>query len=398
MHSISFESEHEDDVKASILVVDDEPMILQSLEMVLKRYFNVFKETDPLKVGDILSSQNIDILITDEMMPGMRGCELAEQVHTSYPNICKIILSGNSDKKDIVKAINKGHIFSFLFKPVDVNQLLQSVKHGLENKRMKEVIEENNKYLEQKNKNLLDEVLSKSRKIMDMEKFYELGKFSASIVHDLNSPLQTLITGYQLLEDELVHSKGYDSNAENILTLIDNSLHTMENMVKSISNRINNSISEKPVEFDLNWLVENNINSMKLKFQNAKALEIIFTPCDDLPKMKGVPLHFDQILTNLLKNAVDAVENSQKKKITVKTLLKSGKICLYIKDSGTGIKSEDIERIFDIGFSTKDPGKGTGLGLVITKQMVNSYKGKIKVESEYGKGAAFLICFPIETN
>jgi signal transduction histidine kinase len=394
MYSISFESEHEDDPKASVLIVDDDPLILQSLGLVLERYFRVIKEIDPLKVMNILKSGNIDVLITDEMMPGLRGCELAVKVHEAHPNICKIILSGNSDKKDIVRAINSGHIFSFLFKPVDVNQLLQSIKHGLENKRMKEVIKNHNNFLEQKNKTLLDEVLKNSRKIMEMEKFYELGKFSASIVHDLNSPLQTLITGYQLLEDELSGSSQHGSNAGNIMSLVENSLETMENMVKSISNRINNSISEKPVEFDLNELIEKNINTLKLKFKRNDSAEISFEPSKEIPKMKGVPMHFDQIFTNLLKNAFDAVENCSKRKITVKTLIKSEKICFYIKDTGVGIKPENLDKIFDIGFSTKEPGKGTGLGLVITKQMVNSYKGKIKVESEYGKGTAILVCFP----
>lgn len=393
---ISFESDLEGEERATILLVDDELMILQSLELVLERYFRVIKETDPLKALDILEKEKIDVLISDEMMPGMRGCDLTEKVHHLYPNICKIILSGNSDKKDIVKAINKGHIYSFLFKPVDVNQLLQSVKHGLENKKMKELIEHQNKILEEKNRDLLDEVLTKSRKIMDMEKFYELGKFSASIVHDLNSPLQTLITGYQLLEDELSDSGAEHANANNIMTLIDSSLETMENMVKSISNRIKSSISEKQIEFDLNDLIEKNIGSMKIKLKNSYPVEISFMPSEDLPKMKGVPLHFDQIFSNLLKNAYDAVEKSEKKKITVKTLQKGEMICFYIKDSGTGIRPEDMEKIFETGFSTKESGKGTGLGLVITKQMVNSYKGKIKVESEFGKGAAFLVCFPLK--
>ncbi|HXK50145.1 MAG TPA: hybrid sensor histidine kinase/response regulator [Clostridiales bacterium] len=391
---ISFESDLEGEERATILLVDDELMILQSLELVLERYFRVIKETDPVKALDILEKEKIDVLISDEMMPGMRGCDLTEKVHHLYPNICKIILSGNSDKKDIVKAINKGHIYSFLFKPVDVNQLLQSVKHGLENKKMKELIEHQNKILEEKNRDLLDEVLTKSRKIMDMEKFYELGKFSASIVHDLNSPLQTLITGYQLLEDELSNSGAEHSNANNIMTLIDSSLETMENMVKSISNRIKSSIAEKQIEFDLNDLIEKNIGSMKIKLKNSYPVDISFMPAEDLPKMKGVPLHFDQIFANLLKNAYDAVEKSEKKKITVKTLQKGEMICFYIKDSGTGIRPENIDKIFETGFSTKETGKGTGLGLVITRQMVNSYKGKIKVESEFGKGAAFLVCFP----
>jgi len=383
-----------DENRATILLVDDEELILQSLELALSRYFHVIKESNPLNVFSILKNNKIDILISDEMMPGMRGCELAEKVHDQFPNICKIILSGNSDKNDIVRAINKGHIFSFLFKPVDINQLLQAVKQGLDHKRMKETIEDHNKNLEEKNRKLLNEVLNKSSKILEMEKFYELGKFSASIVHDLNSPLQTLITGYQLLEDEILSSSSESTSAKTILTLIDNSLVTMEKMIKSISNRINN-IAEKPVDFDLNELIQKNINYVQMKNKSSFPVEISFQAADDLPKMKGVPLHFDQIMTNLLRNSYDAMENSAEKKIIIKTFIKAEKICLFIKDTGTGIKSGDLDNIFDIGYTSKDHGKGTGLGLVIIKQMVNSYKGKIKVESEYGEGASFLICFPV---
>ena len=395
MYNISIESESEDDVRATVLIVDDDEMILQSLELVLERYFDVIKEKDPLKVFDILKNNKIDILISDEMMPGIRGCELAEKVHDEYPKICKIILSGNSDKKDIVTAINKGHIFSFLFKPVDINQLLQAVKQGLDHKRMRETIEEQNKYLEENNKKLLNEVLKKSSKILEMEKFYELGKFSASIVHDMNSPLQTLVTGYQLLEDEINSSPQESASAKNILQLIDNSLVTMENMIKSISNRINYNLSEKPVEFDLNELIRKNINFMQVKYKNTLPVEIVFIP-EELPEIKGVPLHFDQIMTNLLKNSYDAMETSAQKKIIIKTFIKSNKICLYLLDTGIGIPADQLDKVFDVGYSTKEHGKGTGLGLVITKQMVSSYKGKIKVESEYGSGTSFLICLPLK--
>jgi signal transduction histidine kinase len=383
------------DKRAKILIVDDDPLIIQSLEMVLERYFEVYKVSDPFLVFDILKNEDIDVLISDEMMPGMRGSELSEKVNREYPKICKIILSGNSDKKDIVRAINDGHVFSFLFKPVDINQLLQAVKRGLDHKRMKETIEIQNIQLAEKNKNLIHDVLKKSTKILEMEKFYELGKFSASIVHDLNSPLQTLITGYQLLEDEIEKCSEHNSSTSNVMTLINKSLLAMEEMIKSISNRINDKISEKSVRFDLNELVRKNIEQLNLTHQKIYPFDISFLPSEDIPLIKGVPLHFDQILTNILKNSFDALERSQEKKITVKTFIKSDRICIFIKDTGAGIPADDLEKIFDIGFSTKDYGKGTGLGLVITKQMVESYKGRIKIESEPGTGTSLLICFPV---
>jgi signal transduction histidine kinase len=169
----------------------------------------------------------------------------------------------------------------------------------------------------------------------------------------------------------------------------------MEEMIKSISNRINDKISEKSVRFDLNELVRKNIEQLNLTHQKIYPFDISFLPSEDIPLIKGVPLHFDQILTNILKNSFDALERSEEKKITVKTFIKSERICIFIKDTGAGIPADDLEKIFDIGFSTKDYGKGTGLGLVITKQMVESYKGRIKIESEPGTGTSLLICFPV---
>ncbi|MFA7123586.1 MAG: hypothetical protein WC212_06080 [Candidatus Delongbacteria bacterium] len=66
---ISFDNELEGEERATVLIVDDELMILQSLELILERYFHVIKETDPVKALDILSSRKVDVLISDEMMP-----------------------------------------------------------------------------------------------------------------------------------------------------------------------------------------------------------------------------------------------------------------------------------------------------------------------------------------
>ncbi|MFO7810937.1 MAG: hybrid sensor histidine kinase/response regulator [Candidatus Delongbacteria bacterium] len=395
MYNISLGSNSTRD-RATVLIVDDEPLIVQSLNMVLERYFTVISETDPLKVTDILLNRRVDVLISDEMMPGMKGCALAEKVNNEFPNICKIILSGNSDKKDIVNAINRGHIFSFLFKPVDINQLLQVIKRGLDHKRMKETIESQNKDLEEKNKNLASEIMTKTSKIVQMEKFYELGKFSASIVHDLKTPLQTLITGYEMMENEVARLYPEDNSMKKILSIIDSSLISMEDMIKGISNRINHKITENTVYFDLNELIIKNIDRMYMNYKKQYPFEIKFEPEKDIPKLKGVTLHFEQILSNILKNAYDAIKKAGSNNIMIKTATRSNKLCVFIKDNGIGISEEDLDRIFDVGFSTKRDGKGTGLGLVITKQMVESYKGKIRVESKPGEGTSFLICFPVK--
>ncbi len=379
--------------KSVVLIVDDDPLIIQSLKFVLERYYEVISESDPLKVPELLTKSVVDVVISDEIMPGMRGSELAGVINDQFPNIVKIILSGNSEKRDIVKAINRGHIFYFLFKPVDTVHLLQAVKRGLDHKMMKETIQKQNQDLEIKNKRLEEDVSKKRAKILEMEKFYERGKLSASIAHDLNSPLQALVTGFQLLEEEFLQDQG--EPVDNVMKLIGSSLEKMEKLIKGISGRISSKPEDEPVMVDLNAIIEKNIDSIYLTRLKEYPFEIIFTPHENLPGIQGIPLHFEQILTNIFENSFYAVREAGRKNIFVKTLLKDKSICIFVKDEGIGIEKDHLGSIFEAGFTTKEPGRGTGLGLVITKQMVESYRGRIKVESEKNKGTSLLICFPV---
>lgn len=384
----------ENNDKAKIVLVDDEELILNSLKMTLERFFTVFTTNDPTKVLTIIKENNIDLLISDEMMPQMRGCELAEQIHNKYPDITKIILSGKSDKKDIVRAVNQGHVFSFLFKPVDANQLMQTIKQGLDHKKMKEKIKLQNLILEKKNETLINDVLTKTSKMLEMEKFYEIGKFSASIVHNLNSPLQTLITGYQLLEDEINKNLEVLPHTKSIMKIIDESFITMEEMIKSISSTVRNANLIKKVPVNLNEVITNAIDKINLKFNSQSKIDFIKELDGNLPNISGIKVHFDQIFSNLLKNAIDSLKSSNEKIIKIRTFQNENNICVYIADTGCGILENNLNKIFEIGFTTKEIGKGSGLGLVITKQMVNSYKGTITVKSEVDKGTSFVINFP----
>ena len=380
--------------KAKIVLVDDEDLILNSLKMTLERYFTVFATNDPTKVLSIIKDNNIDLLISDEMMPQMRGCELAERIHNEYPDITKIILSGNSNKRDIVRAVNQGHVFSFLFKPVDANQLMQTIKQGLDYRNMKEKIKLQNLNLEKKNETLIQDVLTKTSKINEMEKFYEIGKFSASIVHNLNSPLQTLITGYQMLEDEMNKNTEVHPQIKTVMKIIDDSFNNMEEMIKSITMTVRNASLIKKVPVNLNEVIANLKDRFKLNVNNRSKIEFITKFDGTLPNISGIKVHFDQIFSNLLKNAIDSLEGSDERSITIKTFQNKENLCVYIADTGCGIPQNNLDKIFETGFTTKEFGKGTGLGLLITKQMVSSYKGSISVESEVGKGTSFVICFP----
>ena len=145
---------------------------------------------------------------------------------------------------------------------------------------------------------------------------------------------------------------------------------------------------------NLNEVITSLIDKFSLKLGNKNKVEFITELDGYLPNVIGIKLHFDQIFSNLIKNAIDSLVESEEKSIVIKSFSSENKLCVFIEDTGCGIPKENIDKIFETGFTTKEFGKGTGLGLLITKQMINSYKGTISVESEVDRGSSFVICFP----
>ncbi len=130
----------------------------------------------------------------------------------------------------------------------------------------------------------------------------------------------------------------------------------------------------------------------KLKKNNIKLVENFQ---QDLPKASIFVSEMNQVWTNLIDNAIDAMENVPEKTLEIKTQLDRDFINVYIVDSGTGIPKEIQDKIFDPFFTTKAMGKGTGLGLEVVRQIINQHNGKIELTSNPGR-TTFKICFPIK--
>jgi signal transduction histidine kinase len=130
----------------------------------------------------------------------------------------------------------------------------------------------------------------------------------------------------------------------------------------------------------------------KLKKNSIKLVENFQ---EDLPKASIFVSEMNQVWTNLIDNAIDAMENSPDKVLEIKSQLDRDFINVYIIDSGAGIPKEIQDKIFDPFFTTKAMGKGTGLGLEVVRQIINQHNGKIELNSTPGR-TAFKICFPIK--
>ena len=226
------------------------------------------------------------------------------------------------------------------------------------------------------------------RQLAYNEKMAELGKISAGIVHELNSPLSVIISASQMIMRE----EGVPEVVQEMIARISSEAQRLSHLTKGLLNF--SSHDETIVEVDLNLSVDFILNF--LNFEAARRGIIVLKQFDyTLPVIRLDVNQLKQILLNIIMNALQAMENSGGKLLVKTAVAGSDNVSFIITDNGPGIPAEAIERIFDRYFTTKKPGEGTGLGLFVTKSLVENMGGKITVSSRKGGGTAFKVTLPV---
>ncbi len=116
------------------------------------------------------------------------------------------------------------------------------------------------------------------------------------------------------------------------------------------------------------------------------------TEFGDLPKLYCNPNQLNQVFMNITMNAIQSIDG--KGEISIRTYSDESRVFVEISDNGRGIPAENLERIFDPGFTTKSSGVGTGLGLSIVYKIIEAHKGNIRVESAVDEGSKFIVELP----
>ena len=144
--------------KSKLLLVDDEPNLTSALVRSLDRtQFEIFTADSAQKGLLILAGNDIDVVVSDERMPGMTGSQFLSEVRKQWPNTIRMILSGQADLEAAVRAINEGEVFRFLLKPCHPTELQATILQGLQHKKL--VTQSRRLLMEhQKTQNLLEEL------------------------------------------------------------------------------------------------------------------------------------------------------------------------------------------------------------------------------------------------
>jgi C4-dicarboxylate-specific signal transduction histidine kinase len=246
------------------------------------------------------------------------------------------------------------------------------------------------------------------------EKMADLGRLTAGIAHEMNTPLGASLTSLKLLKnlvkeyrtsigDDVVTEHDHQEIAAEMDQLIDSTQQWMKKAAAHIrSLKLHTRGAQRGEEcfFPVLQVVED--TRMLLAHRLRLSGCTITVSChDENPMLYGDPSKLGQVLTNLLGNAVDAYKDVHRNEgnILITVNNEPEGLEIRVKDEGCGIPPEDLDRIFDDLFSTKPLGEGTGLGLPISRNiMSNFFGGDIRAESALGLGSTFILRFPRQRN
>ena len=234
------------------------------------------------------------------------------------------------------------------------------------------------------------EFLVLKKKIGRSEQLAVLGQLAAGIAHEVGNPLTSIASLVQLLQRS--HD---DQDLNEKLDLIMSQTKRITQIIRDLVDFSRPSESEEEIT-DINAQIEKAVRIVQI---DDKSRDINFKL--DLSLGIGhpflIPDQFFQVILNLLLNAVDAsIEHGDT--ISIRSFKRNGDIQINITDNGIGIPPDKIDRIFEPFYTTKEVGKGTGLGLWVSSGIVNSFGGNIEVESEVNKETTFRIKIPVSKN
>jgi signal transduction histidine kinase len=215
-----------------------------------------------------------------------------------------------------------------------------------------------------------------------------IGTLAAGIAHEVGNPLTSISSLVQVIlrttEDEFAKEK---------LELIKNQINRITRIIRDLVDfsRPSNYVVKAT---DINEVLRDALNIVQYG-KKVKHITFDVQLATEMPRLFVVPDQLVQVFINMLMNAVDALDNVPGT-ITIRTLHTPREVAVTIRDTGKGIDPSDREKIFEPFFSTKEVGKGTGLGLWVSYGIVKNFGGEVVVESEPGEGSMFTVTLPVK--
>ncbi len=239
---------------------------------------------------------------------------------------------------------------------------------------------------------IIDDVTERTEmesQLRQAEKLTSVGLLAAGVAHEVNTPLAGISAYVQMLQRKLPDTDPRGA----ILEKIEKQTFRASRIVNSLLNFSRQETGDFR-RLDLNNVVDETLALAEIQLRKKQIA--VDTMLDEDVPVHGDPIKLQQVLMNLLLNARDAMP--QGGALSISTIRQNGSAILQVRDSGTGIDAETIDKVYDPFFTTKGIGKGTGLGLSVSYGIIQEHHGSITVDSVPGEGTVFRISLPAVTD
>ncbi|HKJ31126.1 MAG TPA: hybrid sensor histidine kinase/response regulator [Balneolales bacterium] len=367
--------------KPLILIVDDVPQNIQVLGTNLRnKNYEIAVAQNGKQALQVAEEIYPDLILLDIMMPEMDGYEVCERLKEKgdTKDIPVILLTGKTETEDILKGFEVGAA-DYITKPYNSAELLARVKTHLELKQSR------------------NELRKKNNELIKLNE--HKNTFFSMVSHDLRNPLMGFLNLAEILKDD--YDNLDDARVKQFINLLYDAADEMQKLLGNLlewSRLEMGKIQVDPENIDLNEIITNNVNLFKT---NAREKSItIKQNTDDEIKVYADKNMVDAVIRNVLSNSIKFTNDGGIINITSNS--KNGSKYVSIKDNGIGMPKKTLDNLFSVKNINSSKGtrneKGTGLGLLLCKQMLDQNNGVLNVESEQGKGTNVQIILPANKN
>ena len=427
------------DAQALILIVDDNSTNIKVLSDSLKvAGYKVLIAKNGHSALSKLDNISPDLILLDVMMPGMNGFEICEKIQLSdrLQDIPIIFMTALSDPEHKVRGLQAGAV-DYITKPFQEEEVLARVGVHMKLRQLNRQLEQRVAERTAELQAALEDLQQAQGQLIHSEKMSALGEMVAGIAHEINNPV-SFISGnlpiannyvqdfcqiFQIYQDiipsppveiqEVLEELEFDFIIEDLPKMLDSmqvGCDRLKQIVLSLSTFSRQDLRQpKPTDLHVGIDATITILGNRLKAKTERPAIQIIRQYGNLPPVLCYGGQLNQVFMNILANAIDALDESNLERsydeiadnpnqITIQTQFNPDKewVRVTIEDNGIGMSAEVQQKVFDRLFTTKGVGKGTGLGMAISRQIIEEkHSGVLRCTSVPGEGTQFTVEIPL---
>lgn len=374
---------------ATILVVDDDARNRRLLWAILAAKGYAVAEASSGEESILaVAAGGIDLVLMDVMMPGIGGIEACRRLRKDHRQgrLPIVFVTALTDRDSRVRAKDVG-ADDFLTKPVDEIEVVVRVRNLIEVKAYHDLRERQREQLE-------IDLEARSDQLIRAERMASLGTLAAGVGHDLNNITMVLMTYLKFVRERA--EQGLPPEAEDLEALEHASEQCRVHASQLLS--VGRPGSDHAEQIDLRDSVIGTLGLLKA-VGKTRLYSVELVAPEEAVMVTVNRKRIEQVILNLVGNAADALHEVSGRarciRVSVERDVSNARTRCRVWDNGPGIPEDKLTMIFEPYYTTKPPGKGTGLGLPVVRQILQSYGGELRVESLHGEWTSFSFDLPL---